>query len=120
MIRVIYIDGIMDGALVCVTDWPNKDRLEGWMVRKLLRHAAQEAAGCDTHICSFGVYRVEGPEAPIWDILDNGERLEHGESIMFGMADNLNDRTFLHYGRSSSNNPDLVQGLRSHRVYRSR
>lgn len=122
MIRVLYTDGIVDGDLVRVTDWPNKNHLEGWMVRKLLRHAVQEADTCSTHVCSFEVLRVEGPEAPFYDILeclDNPTRLEHGESIMFGMADKLLDRTFLHYGRSPSDNPDLVQGLRCHCFYRN-
>lgn len=124
MIRVLYTDGVCNGDLVRVTDWPNKDRLEGRMVRKLLRNAVQEAVDtCRTGICSFDVLRVEGPEAPFYDLvefLDKPERLAHGESIMFGMANNLLDRTLLHYGRSPSNNPDLVRGLCCHRVYRSR
>ncbi len=124
MIRVLYTDGVTDGDLVRVTAWPNKNHLESWMFRKLIRNAVQEAMeNCETHVCSFEVLRVEGPEAPFYDILeglDNPERLEHGESIMYGMADNLLNRTFLHYGRSPSDNPDLVQGLCCRRIYRNR
>lgn len=124
MIRILYTDGVCDGDLVRVTDWPNKDRLEGWMVRKLLRNAVQEAADtCRTGVCSFDVLRVEGQEAPFYDLLeclDKPEWLKHGESIMYGVADNLLDRTILDYGRSPSNNPDLVQGLSCQRIFRSR
>ncbi len=121
MIRVLYTDGITDGDLVRVTDWPNKDRLEGWMFRKLIRHAVQEVKEtCQTGICSFEVLRVEGPEAPFYDrveLLGKDDMLMHGDSIMFGM---VNDRGYiksLSYGRSRRYRPlpGLQYGLKCER-----
>lgn len=126
MIRVLYTDGVCDGDLVRVTDWPNKDRLEGWMVRKLLRNAIQEVEEtCQTGICSFDVLRVEGPEAPFYDLLDcldNPTRLKHGDSILFGMVNNRGHIKTLSYGRSHRYRPlpGLQYGLKCERDIHTR
>lgn len=118
MIRVLYTDGVCDGDLVRVTDWPNKDHMEGWMVRKLLRNAIQEVEEtCQTGVCSFDVLRVEVPEAPFYDLLGNSTRLEHGESIMFGMVNDRGHIKTLSYGRSPRYRPlpGLQYGLKCER-----
>lgn len=98
MLRIIFEDGIVDGALYRVLEHP-ADHLSSGLVHKLLQEAMKIRPGeISTSTLSFYVTRVQ-PGDPIYYDDPDMSSIVYGECLLYGMVDYLwPGLRYLHYG----------------------
>lgn len=98
MLRIIFEDGIVDGALYRVLEHP-ADHLSSGVVHKLLQEATKILPGeISTTTLSFYVTRVQ-PGDPIYYDTPVLSGIVYGEQLLYGMVDYiLPGLRYLHYG----------------------